>query len=178
MADPFPATVCRERWPSGKAPIGRSGAPRPATRYYQTGDVFVWQVVLFFVTDWGQQFTPGPALAASTQLRVLEPHMTYRIDWTLRLILLTIALSLAVIAVSQFIYPSRAVLAQPARFDHVAIISPTFLYNGAQGLLLMDKRNGKIWFMPKGNSPSSPPFSSDPTYILRIPFEKLDQPTQ
>jgi hypothetical protein len=104
--------------------------------------------------------------------------MIYRIDWTFRLILAIIALSLAVIAVSQFVNPSRAVLAQAARFDHIAIISPTFLYNGVQGLLLMDKRNGKIWFMPKGNNPSSPPFSGDPTYIFRIPFEKLDQPTQ
>lgn len=104
--------------------------------------------------------------------------MIYRIDWTFRVILLTIAVFLGIIALRPLVYPSREVLAQAARFDHIYIVSPTFLYKGAQGLLLMDKRNGNVWFIPKGNDASQMPFSGSPSYIFRIPFERLDSPPQ
>lgn len=104
--------------------------------------------------------------------------MIYRIDWTFRVILLAIAVSLGVIALRPLVYPSREVLAQATRFDHISIVSPTFLYKGAQGLLLMDKRNGNVWFIPKGNDSSQAPFSAPPSYMFRIPFERLDSPPQ
>jgi hypothetical protein len=100
--------------------------------------------------------------------------MIYRIDWTFRLSLLTIALFLGIIALRPIVYPSR-VLAQTARFDHIAIISPVYIYKGVQGLLLLDKRNGGVWFIPKGNNDSETPFSGAPKFIFRIPFEKLDE---
>jgi hypothetical protein len=104
--------------------------------------------------------------------------MIYRIDWTFRIVLLMLTVFTGVIALRPLIYPPRDVLAQAARFDHINILSPTFLYKGAQGLLLMDKRNGNVWFIPKGNDTSQAPFSGAPAYIFRIPFEKLDSAPQ
>ena len=101
--------------------------------------------------------------------------MIYRIDWTFRFALMSIALCLGIIALRPLAYPTQKVQAQTARFDHVYIVSPTFLYKGAQGLLLLDKRNGNVWFIPKGNEASQTPFSGAATYIFRIPFEKLDE---
>ena len=101
--------------------------------------------------------------------------MIYRIDWTFRLVLATIAIFLALIALRPLVHPSREVLAQSARFDHILLVSPAYLYKGVQGILLLDKRNGNVWFIPKGNDMSQTPFSQNPTYIYRIPFEKLDE---
>ena len=104
--------------------------------------------------------------------------MIYRIDWTFRGILLAIAVSLGLIALRPLVYPSKEVLAQATRFDHIYIVSPAFLYKGAQGLLLMDKRNGNVWFIPKGNDAFQKPFSGAPSFIFRIPFERLDSAPQ
>lgn len=94
-------------------------------------------------------------------------------DRTLKAILTTIALFLGIIAIRPIFDPANHVLAQAARFDHVQIVSAVFLYKGQQGLLLLDKRNAKVWFMPKANDQFQ-----DPVLILRLPFEKLDQGQQ
>ena len=60
-----------------------------------------------------------------------------------------------------------------ARFDHVVIVATTFLYKGQQGLLVLDKRNANVWFIPKANDQFK-----DPVFVLRVPFEKLDQAPQ
>ncbi len=72
--------------------------------------------------------------------------------------------------------PSRA-HADSSRFDHVQIIGTSFLYKGSQGVLLLDRRNGNIWFMPRGQDMESTWFK-DPVFLLRAPLEKLDNPPQ
>lgn len=96
-----------------------------------------------------------------------------RNDLFIKVTLLAIALSLAVIALYPFLEPAVKVQAQAARFDHVQILSGMFLYKGAQGLLVMDKRNGNVWFIPKVNDAFQ-----DPVFIVRMQFEKLDRAPQ
>jgi hypothetical protein len=62
------------------------------------------------------------------------------------------------------------VLAQPARLDHVFIVSAMFLYKGQQGMLVLDRRNGNAWFFPKVNDAFR-----DPVFVMRLEFEKIDQ---
>jgi hypothetical protein len=91
-------------------------------------------------------------------------------DRTLKAILLAIALFLGTIAFRPLANPVASVQAQAARFDHVFIISTLFLYKGQQGLLVMDRRNGNIWFIPKKDD-----LFLDPIFVVRMQFEKLDQ---
>jgi hypothetical protein len=92
---------------------------------------------------------------------------------TSRAALLAIAVFLGIIALQPFFAPPTKVQAQAARFDHVFIVATTFLYKGAQGLLVMDRRNGNLWFIPKAiNS------FQDPVFITRMQFEKLDNAPQ
>jgi len=69
--------------------------------------------------------------------------------------------------------PDASVLADSGRFDYVNVISSMFLYQGNQGVLLMDKRNGNVWFIPKGNEMTIT--FRDPVFVTRLPLEKLDQ---
>ena len=84
--------------------------------------------------------------------------------------IIVIAVLLGVQVLRSFIDPGPNVLAQPARFDHVLIISAGFLYKGQQGLLVLDKRNGNAWFYPKVNEAFQ-----DPVFVMRMQFEKIDQ---
>ena len=93
--------------------------------------------------------------------------------WILKATLMAIALFLGVIAIRPFFDPNASVLAQPAKFDHVFIVSTMFLYKGQQGLLVMDRRNANVWFIPKANDQFQ-----DPVFMIRIPFEKLDKAPQ
>ena len=101
-----------------------------------------------------------------------------RNDFTLRAILLAIAILLGVIALRPLFNPGASVLAQSARFDHVYIVSPAFLYKGEQGLLVLDRRNANVWFIPRAGDPKSGAAFGDPVFITRLPFEKLDQASQ
>ena len=94
-------------------------------------------------------------------------------DRTLKMILATIALFLGMIAIRPLFDPAVKVLAQAAKFDHVYIVSPMFLYKGQQGLLVMDRRNANVWFIPKTNDQFQ-----NPVFVIRVPFEKLDQAPQ
>ena len=96
-----------------------------------------------------------------------------RMDWTTRIALLAIALFLGVIALRPLFEPPTAVQAQASRFDHVFIVSAVFLYKGQQGLLVMDKRNGNVWFIQRSGEQFA-----DPVFVLRMPWEKLDQAPQ
>jgi len=102
--------------------------------------------------------------------------MTLPIDRTLKSILLLIALLLAIIALRPLFEPAGSVLAQTARFDHVYVVSPMFLYKGSQGLLVLDKRNANVWFIPKGSQENLT--YQNPVFVVRVPFEKLDQAPQ
>ena len=94
-------------------------------------------------------------------------------DRTLKALLTIIALFVAMIAIRPFLYPAINVMAQSARFDHVQLISATFLYKGQQGLLVLDRRNANVWFIPK----TQDQFQA-PVFVVRLPFEKLDQGPQ
>ena len=94
-------------------------------------------------------------------------------DRVLKAILATIALFLGIIALRPVFEPSIQAQAQAARFDHVFIVATTFLYKGGQGLLVMDRRNANVWFIPK----SGDQFRA-PVFVIRVPFEKLDQAPQ
>ena len=96
-----------------------------------------------------------------------------RNDLSTKAILLAIALFLGILALRPFLEPMPAVHAQPARFDHVTILATTFLYKGQQGLLLLDRRNGNVWFVPKQDD-----VFKDPVFVIRMQFEKLDQAPQ
>ena len=91
-------------------------------------------------------------------------------DRFLKGILITIALFLGIIALRPLFSPDVTTLAQAARFDHVYLAATTFLYKGQQGLLVMDRRNANVWFIPKVNDQFQ-----DPVFVIRLPFEKLDQ---
>ena len=96
-----------------------------------------------------------------------------RVDWTTKLVSWLIALFLGIIASRSLFEPMPAVQAQAARFDHVTILATTFLYKGQQGLLLLDRRNGNVWFVPKQDD-----VFKDPLFVMRMQFEKLDQAPQ
>ncbi len=93
-------------------------------------------------------------------------------DWTLKAIALAIALFLGIIALGPLTDPPKA-MAQTSRFDHVFVVTTMFLYKGMQGLLLLDKRNGNVWFVPRVNEGFK-----DPVFLIRMQFEKLDQAPQ
>ena len=92
--------------------------------------------------------------------------------WT-RLLLLVVALLLSIIAIRPYLYPDAITLADGGRFEHVMIVSGGFLYKGSQGVLLLDKRNGNIWFIGRGDQTSLT--FKDPVLVGRLPLEKLDQ---
>lgn len=94
-------------------------------------------------------------------------------DWTFKAILMIIALFLGMIALRPLVDPATKVMAQQARFEHVHIVSPMFLYKGNQGILVMDQRNANIWFIPKVNEQYQAP-----VFIVRLPFDKLDNAPQ
>ena len=92
-------------------------------------------------------------------------------DWALKAILLAIAVFLGILALGPLFHPVVNVQAQGgARFDHVVIVATTFLYKGQQGLLVLDKRNGNVWFIPRSGDQFQ-----DAAFVVRVPFEKLDQ---
>lgn len=91
-------------------------------------------------------------------------------DWTLKAILAVIAVFLGMIALRPLADPSLKVSAQPARFDHVEIVAPVFVYRGNTGLLVLDRRNANVWFFAKVNEQYQAP-----VLVTKLPFEKLDQ---
>jgi hypothetical protein len=94
----------------------------------------------------------------------------------LHVLLLAIALCLGAIAVRPYIHPGQIVLAADGKYEHVAIVSPMFLYKGNQGVLLMGKRNGNLWFIGKGDDVDLS--FKDPVLMARLPLEKLDETPQ
>ncbi len=99
--------------------------------------------------------------------------MNPRTDVITRLILLAIAVFLGAIALHPIFAPHITAQAEGARFDHVVVVSAVFLYQGRQGLLLADKRNGNVWFMPRVDEKYL-----DPVFVMRLELEKLDRSPQ
>ena len=96
-----------------------------------------------------------------------------KIDWVLKSILLAIAVFLGMIAVRPYVAPEQKVKAESGQFDYVQIISAQFIYNGATGVLLLDKRNGNVWFTER-NADNMQLAFKDPVFVVRLPLEKLD----
>lgn len=94
----------------------------------------------------------------------------YKSDRFLNAILMTIVLLLGIIALRPFLDPQDKVLAQSARFDHVTIITPLYLYKGHQGMLVLDRRNANVWFIPKVGDQLN-----NPMFVVRMPFDKMDE---
>jgi hypothetical protein len=93
-------------------------------------------------------------------------------DWSLKLILAAIAACLAILVFQGF-GPRIPIVRAEARFDHVHVITSAFLYKGQAGLLILDKRNGNVWFMTNQQG-----VFGEPVLLTRVPFEKLDQTPQ
>jgi hypothetical protein len=92
-----------------------------------------------------------------------------------KLTMMTIALLLGLIVLGHLYEPRVKVQAEAARFDHVLIVSTAFIHNGQIGLLLLDQRNGNVWFVQRATDQSRPAPFEDPLFLVRMPFEKLDQ---
>ena len=90
-------------------------------------------------------------------------------DLTLKLLPFVVVLLLGVGVFQPEETLLQTVHAQSAQFDHITIVSALYLHQGLEGLLLLDKRNGNVWFMPRRNTSYD-----DPQFLLRVPFEKLD----
>jgi hypothetical protein len=98
-------------------------------------------------------------------------HM-HRLDWLHTLALVVIAILLGIIA-ARTSGPMATVTADSGLYDYVQIVSPAYIYNGRQGLLVMDKRNGNVWFLAKHEENMKLSFG-DPAFVVRVPLEKLD----
>jgi len=62
--------------------------------------------------------------------------------------------------------------ADTVRFDYVTIVSPAYVHQGNQGVLLLDRRNGNVWFFGRTNELGMA--FKDPIMISRLPLDKLE----
>jgi hypothetical protein len=97
-----------------------------------------------------------------------------RSDRMLKMVLLVIAVLLGMIAVRPYLVPETAVTADSGRFDYLTVVSPAYVYNGRQGVLLMDKRNGNVWFLARYTDNMKVTFA-DPQFLAHVPLEKVDE---
>jgi hypothetical protein len=88
--------------------------------------------------------------------------------------LLAIAFFLGLIALRPYIAPEQRVKAESGQYDYVQIVSAQFIYNGVTGVLLLDKRNGNVWFTER-NADNMRLAFKDPVFVVRLPLEKLDE---
>jgi hypothetical protein len=84
-----------------------------------------------------------------------------------------IVLLLALNLIRPIYLPPVTASADSATFDHVHVVAPLFLFKGKQGLLLLDKRNGNVWFVGKQDELDLK--YGDPVLVTHIPLEKLNQ---
>jgi hypothetical protein len=91
--------------------------------------------------------------------------------------LLTIAVLLGIIALELWLSRPDRVNAEAGQFDYVQVIATSFLYKGAQGVLVLDKRNANLWFIPKAQDMQRAWFQ-DPIFIMKVPLDKLDHAPQ
>ncbi len=91
---------------------------------------------------------------------------------TIHLLLAAIVALLAVIALRPLLEPALIARAE-TRFEYVQVLSTNWMRNGRPGILLMDRRNGNVWYM--ATQTDRGPGLGDPQFIVRVPFEKLDQ---
>jgi len=99
----------------------------------------------------------------------------YRSEWLLKLAFLVIAVLFVAIVLHPYFKPDIKASADSGRFDYVCVVSPMFLYQGNQGVLMMDKRNGNVWFIAKSGDGTGNIAFKDPVFVARLPLEKLDE---
>src|ERR1700753_3846575 len=99
-----------------------------------------------------------------------------RTDRFTKIILLIIAFGILLLAIRPYAAPEQKAWADSTPYDHVMILSATFLYQGGQGVLAMDKRNGNVWFFPRGQGMTLS--FGDPQFVVRLPLDKLDKAPQ
>lgn len=95
-------------------------------------------------------------------------------DSLLTLLPLMMAAIIAILALQLSFRPDVVASADSGRFDYVYVISPMFLYQGNQGVLLLDKRYGDVWLFARGNDMNIS--FREPLFVTRLPLGKLDQP--
>ena len=129
------------------------------------------RVTLKLVASGTIKLAPGKCVkpAIPRIMSILQKPASNR---TTNLLLVAITILLGILAIRPYIEPSRIVQAE-ARFDHVNVLSTGWIRNGRPGILLMDRRNGNVWYM--GTQTEKGPGLSEPQFVLRVPFEKLDQ---
>ena len=114
-------------------------------------------------------------ISFSAVLRAATRGLIVRqLDLLSRFASLLIAFFLGLIALQMYLDRSPRIYADSGRFDYVQVLASPFAYNGNQGVLLLDKRNGNIWFLPKGQDMTKTWFK-DPVFLIRAPLEKLEE---
>lgn len=92
-----------------------------------------------------------------------------------KLLLPIIAGLLGMIVVRSYLVPEMKVAAESGRFDYINVVSPAYIYNGRQGVLLLDKRNGNVWFLEKYAPDNTKVSFRDPVFVAHVPLEKVDE---
>jgi hypothetical protein len=87
-------------------------------------------------------------------------------------VLILLVLLVVLLGFQAYSKPAGA-YADSNRLTYVDVISTAYVYRGTQGVVVMDKRNGNLWFFANSTSFDMP--FSDPVLISRLPIEKLDR---
>ena len=90
-----------------------------------------------------------------------------------RLLLLGAIVLISALLLRAYWFQETRVTADSVRFDYIRVISPMYLYEGRQGILLLDYRNGNVWFIGKGDTEKVS--FLDPVFVVHLPLEKLSQ---
>jgi len=93
---------------------------------------------------------------------------------SLKGILLAVVVLLVFLSLRLSVVPetSRA-FADSGRFDYITIISPQYLHQGRQGVLVLDRRTANVWFIAKTMEMNFR--YEDPILVTHLPLEKIDQ---
>jgi hypothetical protein len=100
--------------------------------------------------------------------------MEQKSNFSLTLAMLATTFLLGIVASGHLFQPSVKVHAEGSRFDHIQIVSTTFIHKGQLGLLLLDRRNANVWFLPMSTDESRRDPLGDPVFLIKVRFEKLD----
>jgi hypothetical protein len=95
-------------------------------------------------------------------------------DRMLKFVLLIIVLLLGMIVARPYVVPETTVSADSGRFDYLSVVSAVYIYNGRPGVLLLDKRNGNVWFFGKHTDNMKSSFG-DPVFVAHVPLEKVEE---
>ena len=95
-------------------------------------------------------------------------------SWDLNALLLAVVLLLVFLSLRLTVTPTPTAFADSGRYDYVTIISPGYLYQGKQGVLVLDRRTADVWFFAKTMEMEIR--YEDPVLVTHLPLENLDLP--